>query len=264
MTTEVLAKHRKALMLFGVGHLFHDGGRGTAVSAYEKAYPGRTFVIATHSGFAAFFDLNRGHQLEARMREWPAPSIVTLKGSWLADLDLPYFMWPFPKRMAGKTLSDLVDAYLYLGPGASMTYEKTPATILDDQPYIAELSRRFGPVDVESLRRRNLDRQLFTPADRAEARQFAPGAECVGTYGRQPTDAPAIEIDFRSGRLSARLGGSSSWTPLTVTASPTRYQLQAPAGSMILDFESVAGSVDRLTLDAGGGSPKVELVRSRQ
>jgi hypothetical protein len=33
---------------------------------------------------------------------------------------------------------------------------------------------------------------------------------------------------------------------------------------MILDFESVAGSVDRLTLDSGGGSPKVELVRPRQ
>ena len=262
ITSEVLAKHRKALVLCGVGHLYHNEARGTAVTAYEKTYPGRTFVIDTHNGFAAFFDLERGHELEARMRSWPTPSLVMVKGSWIADLDLPYFLWPFPKRMAGESYADLVDAYLYLGPGASLTYERTPETILSDRPYVAELSRRFGQVDVDGLRRRNLERALFTPADRAEARQFAPGAECVGSYANQPGEAPVIEIDFRNGRLSARLGDSKTWTALT-SSSATKYSLTTPAGIVNLEFASVLGTVNRLTLDSGGSAPARTLVRTR-
>jgi len=261
ITTEVLARHRKALVLIGVGHLAHDDGRGTAVSAYEKTYPGRTFVIQTHNGFAAFFDLERGHQLEARMRSWPTPSIVALKGSWLADLDLPYFIWPFPKRIAGKAITDLADAYLYLGPGGSLTYERTPDTILNDTAYIAELSRRFGAVDVEALRRRNLNRELYTPADRAEARQFAPGAECVGTYVKKPGDASEVEVDFKNGVLSARFATTMTWVPLSAVGGPLRYQLDTPAGPTVLEFEAVGGAVERLTLNAPASS-KVVLVRA--
>ena len=224
LTVEVLEKHRKALVLCGVGHLFHHEARGTAVTAYEEKYPGRTFVIDTHNGFAAFFDLERGRQLEARMRTWPTPSIVPVKGSWLADLDLPYFFWPSPQRMAGESYADLVDAYLYLGPGSSLTYEQTPETIVNDQKYIAELSRRFGAVNVEALRRRNLERGLFTAADRAEARQFAPGAEWVGSYTDERSGTPVIEIDFRNGALSARFADSKTWIPLSANGGPTRYR----------------------------------------
>ena len=262
LTGEVLEKHRKALVLCGVGHLFHHEARGTAVTAYEEKYPGRTFVIDVHNGFAAFFDLERGRQLEARMRTWPTPSIVPVKGAWLADLDLPYFFWPFPKRMAGESYADLVDAYLYLGPGSSLTYERTPDAILNDQTYIDELSRRFGPVNVEALRRRNLERQLFTTADRAEARQFAPGAECVGTYAGEPGGALVIEIDFRNGALSARFADSNTWTPLVANSGSMRYRLTSPAGNVNLEFEDVAGSMDRLTLDSGDRAPRRALVRS--
>lgn len=47
MEREVLSKHRKALMLFGVFHLLHGGGpgQGDAVTRYERDYPGKTFVI---------------------------------------------------------------------------------------------------------------------------------------------------------------------------------------------------------------------------
>jgi hypothetical protein len=50
MEKEVLAKHRKALMLFGTFHLFHgqaeSGMSRNAVSIYEKDYPNVTFVIS--------------------------------------------------------------------------------------------------------------------------------------------------------------------------------------------------------------------------
>jgi hypothetical protein len=74
--------------------------------------------------------------------------------------------------------------------GASLAYERTRETILSDQGYRSELSGRVGSIDVDALRRRNQDRALFT--DRTEARQFAPGAEMVGTYVTKPGDEPTI------------------------------------------------------------------------
>ena len=49
----MLAKHRKALMLFGTMHLFHSNNKNaprgleSAVARYEVNYPGVTFVIGT-------------------------------------------------------------------------------------------------------------------------------------------------------------------------------------------------------------------------
>ena len=52
MERAVLAKKRKALLLFGEGHLFHKG-RSSSVAEYEKTYPGVTFVVFTHKGFGS-------------------------------------------------------------------------------------------------------------------------------------------------------------------------------------------------------------------
>lgn len=261
MMTEVFAKKRKALVLCGVGHLFHtEPSRETATSIYERAYPGRTFVVETHSGFAAFIDLDRGHQLEARMQPWPRPSIVLIKGTWLADLDLPYFMWPFPKRMAGDAIADKADAYLYLGPGDSLIYEKTPASILDDQSYMAEVSRRFS-IDANALRRRNDNPALYTAADRLEARQFAPGAEFVGAYSTTLGGTPVVEIDFRAGKLSAKLPSSSGWVTLATAGGPARYHADASAQDVVLEFEIVNGTVTGVVLNRGSTQPKLKLQR---
>jgi hypothetical protein len=257
---EVLPKKRKALVLCGTGHLYHNERRGTAVSRYEQIYPGRTFVIQNHDGFAAFIDLDRGRQLEARMSAWPVPALVSLKGSWLADLDLPYFLWPFPARYAGEKIGELADAYLYLGPGNDLTYEKTPDSILDDQAYIAELSRRFG-TNVDSLRQRNNDRRLFSAADRQEALKFAPGAPFVGAYAMKKGDSPSIEIDYRDGKLSARLASSGAWVNLASDNDPNKFRLAQPSQTVIIEFEPGAGGAAGLTLDQGDGQPTIKLVR---
>ena len=263
MTTEVLAKRRKALLLCGVGHLFHaQASRATAVSTYERSYPGRTFVITGHEGFAAFIDLDRGHQLEARMRSWPRPSIVPIKGTWLADLDLPYFMWPFPRRMAGEAIADLADAYLYLGPGDSLTYEKTPASILDDEASMAQVSRRFS-IDVTALRRRNDNPALYTTADRQEARQFAPGAEFVGAYSAAPGGTPMVEVDFRAGKLSARLPSFPGWVAIAATGAPARYRADVPAQDVFPEFEIANTTVTGVVLDVGPTRPTMKLQRLR-
>jgi hypothetical protein len=262
MMTEVLPKKHKALILCGVGHLYH--GEGTAVSVYEQKYPGRTLVVETHNGFAAFIDLGRGHQLEARMRTWPVPSLVPIKGTWLADLDLPYFLWPFPKALWGteKSISTLADAYLYLGPGDSLTWEKYPDSILDDQAYMAELAKRFG-MNVENLRKRNTETRWISPAERQENLKFAPGAQFVGRYATTLTEEPLVEIDFHRGRLSAKLPMAASWVTLTNADVPTRYRAEVLSRDVSIEFEVVNGNVTGLVVDPGTGQPKMRLAYIR-
>jgi hypothetical protein len=78
MEKEVLAKHRKALMLFGTYHLFHMSGvRASAVSMYEKDYPDVTYVISTF-----FMD---SPEVTAPFAKWPYPSIARAKGTWVGD-----------------------------------------------------------------------------------------------------------------------------------------------------------------------------------
>jgi hypothetical protein len=178
MKKEVLSKHRKALMLFGTAHLFHVGS--TAVGLYEKDYPGVTLVIADHMGFGNWTPLDQyNHEFEARIASWPIPSLVQdMKGTWLADLlDQTYssgnvtFGGPDggklpagPARPKGTfselpveataKFSDMVDAYLYLGPRDLLLNEPTPAEVFLDKVYMTELQRRAaimggGPITDE-------------------------------------------------------------------------------------------------------------------
>lgn len=166
MEKEVLSKHRKALMLFGTAHLFHE--KDSAVGLYEKHYPGLTLVVADHTGFGSWTPLEKyNDQFEARMASWPVPSLVQdMKGTWLADLlDMTYSTGnvtfgvadsgklpsgpvkakgtfselPDP---AGFKFSKMADAYLYLGPRDLLLNEPTPSEVVLDGDYMAELQRR--------------------------------------------------------------------------------------------------------------------------
>jgi hypothetical protein len=179
MEKEVFSKHRKALMLFGTAHLFHQ--ENTAVGLYEKDYPGVTLVIADHTGFGNWTPLAKyTGEFEARMASWPVPSLVQeVKGTWLADLlDMTYstgnvtFGVPDDGKLpAGPVkpkgtfsempveaefkFSKMVDAYLYLGPRDLLLNEPTPAEIVLDKDYMAELQRRAaiiggGPIADET------------------------------------------------------------------------------------------------------------------
>lgn len=179
MEKEVLAKHRKALMLFGTAHLFHVGD--TAVGIYEKGHPGATLVVADHIGFGNWTPLAKyNSDFEARMASWPVPSLVVdLKGTWLADLlDQTYSSGNvmFGVADSGKLLaapvkpkgtfaevpaeaeakfSAMVDAYLYLGPRDQLLNEPVPAEVVLDKDYMAELERRAalmggGPIADEA------------------------------------------------------------------------------------------------------------------
>lgn len=129
MENEVLAKHRKALMLFGWDHMLHTGG---AVAIYEQRYPGVTFTIVNHEGFAKDND-----ELEQRMASWPVPALTAISGTWLADLDSSYFgLPPGQKGYPG------ADGYLYLGPRDFLLHQPISSRTVLDKAYLAELQQR--------------------------------------------------------------------------------------------------------------------------
>lgn len=127
MKEQVLARHRRALMLFGVRHLIH--GEGSAVAMYEKTYPNVTFTVAAHLGFMKDNDV-----LEKRMASWPVPALAPMKGTWLGSLDESYFDRPIAYPA--------VDAYLYTGPRDHLLRQTISARTVLDKDYVAELERR--------------------------------------------------------------------------------------------------------------------------
>lgn len=150
MKKEVLSKHRKALMLFGTFHLMH-GPADDAVASYEKDYPNVTFVITDLTFFRADLKGLPRNPFHA----WPVPSLVLAKGTWLGALDVSHFFPPpiwfdkdcnvvneFSKEDRQKPMSDLVDAFLYLGPPELALKEQMPADIALDAAYMKELRRR--------------------------------------------------------------------------------------------------------------------------
>jgi hypothetical protein len=154
MEKEVLSKHRKALMLFGTFHLVH-GIDVSAVSAYERDYPNRTFVLSDLS----VYDTNRPAASISPFALWPNPSIALTKGTWLGALLLSDIFPPgimvtpdckarlalFPPRLqkqAEKPLEHYIDAFLYLGPQEFRLEEPMPANIVVDADYLTEVRRR--------------------------------------------------------------------------------------------------------------------------
>jgi hypothetical protein len=148
MEREVLSKHRKALMLFGEMHLLHGVGT-SAVSIYEKNYPGVTFIISD----LGVYDTNLSKLAESKFVNWPIPAFAVAKGTRLGALDLSHFIPPptrldqdcnvhheFPPEMQ-KPMEDFVDGFLYLGPQDLRIREKIPADIALDSDYRAELQK---------------------------------------------------------------------------------------------------------------------------
>ncbi|MCA9675070.1 MAG: hypothetical protein KC464_08550 [Myxococcales bacterium] len=189
MEAEVLAKHRKALMLFGTFHLMH-GQDGNAVSTYEKTYPDVTFVISDLGAYDT-----------SRFASWPTPSLVPIEGTWLGALS-PDDIWDPGVRMIDCTVQDgfppelqrpvedVVDAFLYLGPRDLLLLEPTPADIALDDAYMTELQRRVALTAVRSAA------LLSVEAMRAEIVQEA--QQTILPPPPPPPDVAALEAECRA------------------------------------------------------------------
>jgi hypothetical protein len=149
MEKEILSKHRKALMLFGTYHLFHNV-QHCAVSIYEKEYPHVTFVIMD----LVAYETNSRTSAKSPFADWPVPPLARIKGIWVGVSDLGRFL-PAPtlidkscnvhtdfSKEFQQPVENMVDAVLYLGPSELELKEQMPADIALDLEYRKELQRR--------------------------------------------------------------------------------------------------------------------------
>jgi hypothetical protein len=145
---EVLAKKRRALLIFGDGHFFRSGPEATLVSLIEKESPGTVFSIAAPTSA----DLR---PIQPGVAEWRAPSIALLEGTMLGAAPFgPYYElsgseWE-SMRMEGQ-----FDALLYLGPPSTITLSLPPKTRCFDPVY---LKMRLGRMALVPWGRDEIDR----------------------------------------------------------------------------------------------------------
>ena len=178
-------------MLFGTMHLLHAM---SAVSAYEKNYPNVTFVISELAGF----DSELPRLSASPFASWPIPSLARAKGTWLGALNMAQFFAPpflmdkdcnlhneFPKEVQ-KSMEELVDAFLYIGPQDLRLFEQIPADIALDEDYMNELHRRMVLVNYPGARMSSVEYN----------RQIVESAEDPLLRMPKPSDIPAADRDL--------------------------------------------------------------------
>ena len=136
---EVIAKGRRALVIYGGGHLFRAGQ--SLVSQLERDAGINVFTIAP--AMSTMFDDLIALQPDAT--SWPIPSFATVRGTVLDAKQLTYR-----------------DAVLYLGPPSAITFSQLPASLCSDARYLEmrlERVRLLGVVDEESRVREELKRE---------------------------------------------------------------------------------------------------------
>jgi hypothetical protein len=143
---EVLRKNRKALIIYGGGHLVRY--KMATFSPLAQKYPQSIFVILPHLWF-----LERSNELEPRLATWSKPSLALVRGTWLGALDGSLIMDIIVRSIgrdpynpfAGMKFEEFADAYLYLGPSDSLTTSAAPPeTYQQDEAYVKELKRRHS------------------------------------------------------------------------------------------------------------------------
>jgi hypothetical protein len=133
---EVLAKQRRALIIYGDGHL---QGRGfpaaSLINVVERA-PAATKMFAISS---SFYDLSR---IQADVGSWPVPSVARIRGTVIGARPYAQF-YPMPPGEGWNVvrLEDQFDAVLYLGNGRPITAPLPPALCADDTYITMRLNR---------------------------------------------------------------------------------------------------------------------------
>lgn len=153
ITREVIAKKRRALLVFGEGHLWRRNPRtnfgvddlpGPFVGILSRTVGQRVFTIS--SAPVDIVDLATLLDVHA----WPAPSLALLRGTTLGAMDFAAFAPSSARYLMrnGKridiprdqwrviALEEQFDALLYLGPRSTLTQSRIPAALCTDPSYL--------------------------------------------------------------------------------------------------------------------------------
>jgi hypothetical protein len=128
---EVLAKGRRALLIYGDQHLIRRNPIRTAPSEWTDG------IVAQleRAGGATVFSIHAETRkdlkaLQSSIASWPVPSLAVLRGTTLGAA--PFFA-PTQRHVL---LEDQFDAVLYLGPPSSMTTSQLAPALCADKEYL--------------------------------------------------------------------------------------------------------------------------------
>jgi hypothetical protein len=133
---EVVAKKRRALVLYGAGHFFRKPRTQSIVTILEAAH---TPVFSIWTNVAA--ELSK---FDDAVAAWKAPSLATLRGTILGRVNMSVYLGPAAGDVSPEWLApieDQFDAVLYLGPLSTITFER-PASWPCSDPALNERVRR--------------------------------------------------------------------------------------------------------------------------
>jgi hypothetical protein len=156
---EVIARHRRALLVYGLGH-FQRKNVGsnfvmdhwqaqTIVSLLERSGPTRVFTIWGSKELVA---------IQPDVASWRVPGLATIRGTVLGRADAArFFSWPNRFTVQdGKTVpvpkdqwrslpaEEQFDAVLYLGPPSAMTEAQWSPALCADAAYMEMRLKRIA------------------------------------------------------------------------------------------------------------------------
>ena len=157
ISREILAKGKKALVIYGGQHFADMGGlkdthfeTNNLRALVEKAHPGAFYIVMPYMGYTS--DACTA-QFEKHITDWPAPALAApIRGTALEADILPPGCGSYPilpgmsqeeyttvmRNYAGLT----ADALLYLGPRKQLMWSPWDPGIYMDTEFRAELDRR--------------------------------------------------------------------------------------------------------------------------
>ena len=154
--TEILAKGKKALVIYGG---FHFYGEKSLRGLVEHDYPGTFFVVTVYRGFT---DSGCSKAFEEAIQSWPNPALAEpVRGTKLEGLlrshnchflssNSIHFGLDVSQVEAAKQMATLEghmsgidgDALLFLGPASSLTYSPQLGDLYLDSAFRKEIERR--------------------------------------------------------------------------------------------------------------------------
>jgi hypothetical protein len=129
---EVLAKRRRALVIYGGQHLIRRNTVPGAADQWARGIIARLEKDSLATVFTVLPEVRRDlRALQPDVTSWPIPSLAILRGTVLGSA-----IWdPAPQRRTVH-MEEQFDAILYLGPPSSMTASKLAPTLCADRAYI--------------------------------------------------------------------------------------------------------------------------------
>jgi hypothetical protein len=137
---EVLAKGRRALVIYGGQHLLRRSTVAGAADEWAGGIIARMERDRLTSAFTILPETRRDlRALHPDVASWPIPSLAALRGTGLGST-----IWdPRPQRRPVR-MEEQFDAILYLGPPSSMTAAKLAPALCSDRIYMQMRRWRLG------------------------------------------------------------------------------------------------------------------------